>query len=115
MIGGDPNTEEGREFLKSRSPLTFVANIKKPLLIGQGANDPRVMQAESDQIVAAMKANKIPGTYALYPDEGHGFAKPNNRMSFYAIAEEFLGNCLNMPYQEVGDAVKDSSAVIEKY
>ncbi len=115
MIGGDPNTEEGKEFLKSRSPLTFVANIKKPLLIGQGANDPRVKQAESDQIVAAMKANKIPGTYVLYPDEGHGFAKPNNRMSFYAIAEEFLGNCLSMPYQEVGDAVKDSSAVIEKY
>jgi dipeptidyl aminopeptidase/acylaminoacyl peptidase len=115
MIGGDPDTEQGREFLKSRSPLSFVSNIKKPLLIGQGANDPRVKQAESDQIVAAMKANKIPGTYVLYPDEGHGFAKPNNRMSFYAIAEEFLGSCMNMPYQEVGNTVQNSSAVIEKY
>ncbi|MEI6187523.1 MAG: S9 family peptidase [Alphaproteobacteria bacterium] len=115
MIGGDPDTQQGIEFLKSRSPLSFVSNIKKPLLIGQGANDPRVKQAESDQIVAAMKANKIPGTYILYPDEGHGFAKPNNRMSFYAMAEEFMGNCMNMPYQEVGNAVKNSSAVVEKY
>jgi dipeptidyl aminopeptidase/acylaminoacyl peptidase len=115
MTGGNPDTEQGREFLKSRSPLTFANNIKKPLLIGQGANDPRVKQAESDQIVAAMKNHKIHGTYVLYPDEGHGFAKPNNRMSFYAIAEEFLGNCLGMPYQEVGNAVKDSSAVVEKY
>lgn len=115
MIGGDPDTQQGIEFLKSRSPLSFVSNIKKPLLIGQGTNDPRVKQAESDQIVAAMKANKIPGTYILYPDEGHGFAKPNNRMSFYAMAEEFMGNCMNMPYQEVGNAVKNSSAVVEKY
>jgi dipeptidyl aminopeptidase/acylaminoacyl peptidase len=115
MIGGDPDTQQGIEFLKSRSPLSFVSNIKKPLLIGQGANDPRVKQAESEQIVAAMKANKIPGTYILYPDEGHGFAKPNNRMSFYAMAEEFMGNCMNMPYQEVGNAAKNSSAVVEKY
>jgi dipeptidyl aminopeptidase/acylaminoacyl peptidase len=78
---GDPRTEAGKQFLLSRSPLTFADRIKKPLLIGQGANDPRVKQAESDQIVKAMKAKGIPVTYILFPDEGHGFARPENRLS----------------------------------
>jgi dipeptidyl aminopeptidase/acylaminoacyl peptidase len=69
---GDHRTEDGREFLKARSPLTYAENIRRPLLIGQGANDPRVKQAESDQIVQAMQAKGIPVTYVLYPDEGHG-------------------------------------------
>ena len=73
---GDPSTEQGRAFLEERSPLTKAHAIRKPLLIGQGANDPRVKQAESDQIVAAMQKKNIPVTYALYPDEGHGFARP---------------------------------------
>ncbi len=68
--------------------------IKKPLLIAQGANDPRVKQAESDQIVKAMKDKNLPVTYVLYPDEGHGFARPENRTSFYAVAEGFLAQCL---------------------
>ncbi len=112
MIGENPDTEQGKEFLQARSPLTFVSNINKPLLIGQGANDPRVTQIESDQIVTAMKNNKIPVTYALYPDEGHGFTKPNNRISFYAITEEFLGKTLNMPYQEIGASINNSSVVV---
>ena len=74
---GDPRTEEGKKLLAERSPLTHVAAIKKPLLIAQGANDPRVKQAESDQIVKAMKDKNIPVTYVLYPDEGHGFARPD--------------------------------------
>ncbi|GAB4163268.1 MAG: S9 family peptidase [Rickettsiaceae bacterium] len=92
IIGATAETEEGREFLKERSPLTFVKNIKKPLLIVQGANDPRVKQAESDQIVSAMKEHEIPVVYLLYPDEGHGLARPENRLSMYANAEMFLAN-----------------------
>ncbi len=76
---GDPRTPEGRALLTERSPLTYVDKITKPLLIGQGANDPRVKQAEADQIVAAMEAGNIPVTYVLYPDEGHGFARPANQ------------------------------------
>ncbi len=89
-IGGDPDTKEGERFLASRSPLTFVDRIKKPLLIGQGANDPRVKKEHSDLIVEEMKKKNIPVTYALYTDEGHGFMRPENRLSFYALTEEFL-------------------------
>jgi dipeptidyl aminopeptidase/acylaminoacyl peptidase len=106
---GDPRTDAGRALLRERSPLTYVQNISRPLLIGQGANDPRVKQAEADQIVAAMQAKKIPVTYVLYPDEGHGFARPANRTSFYAVAEAFLSQCLGGRFEAVGDDFKDSS------
>jgi dipeptidyl aminopeptidase/acylaminoacyl peptidase len=99
---GDPRTDQGKKLLEERSPLSKVDAIKKPLLIAQGANDPRVKQAESDQIVAAMKEKNIPVTYVLYPDEGHGFARPQNRTSFYAIAEGFLSQCLGGRYEPVG-------------
>ena len=89
---GDPAVEE--DWLWSRSPLSKVDNISIPLLIAQGANDPRVKQAESEQIVAAMQANGIPHQYLLFPDEGHGFAKPENRFIFYAAAERFLADHL---------------------
>ncbi len=85
---GKLETEE--EFLKSRSPLFKADQIKKPLLIAQGANDPRVKQAESDQIVAAMRRQHLPVEYLLFSDEGHGFARPENRLKFYAAAEAFL-------------------------
>jgi dipeptidyl aminopeptidase/acylaminoacyl peptidase len=100
---GDPRTEQGRKLLTERSPLTRVNAIQRPLLIAQGANDPRVKQAESDQIVAAMKAKSLPVTYVVYPDEGHGFANPANRTSFYAVAEGFLAGCLGGRYEPVGD------------
>ncbi len=106
---GDPRTEEGKKLLAERSPITHVAAIKKPLLIAQGANDPRVKQAESDQIVKAMKDKNIPVTYVLYPDEGHGFARPMNRTSFYAIAEGFLSQCLGGRYEPVGKDFEGSS------
>ncbi len=106
---GDPRTEEGKKFLNERSPLSHVDAIKKPLLIGQGANDPRVKQSESDQIVKAMTDKKIPVTYVLYPDEGHGFNRPQNRLSFNAVAETFLAQCLGGPYQPIGDDFKGSS------
>ena len=114
MVGGDPDTAKGRKFLQSISPLTYVKNIKKPLLIAQGANDPRVKQAESDQIVNAMKANKIPVTYLLYPDEGHGFARPENRISFYAVAEQFLAKNLGGRAEPIRDDFKGSSIKIEQ-
>jgi dipeptidyl aminopeptidase/acylaminoacyl peptidase len=95
---GNPDTEE--EFLKSRSPLFFVDRIKIPLLIAQGANDPRVKQAEAEQIVAAMQSKGIDYEYMLFPDEGHGFAKPENRLKFYATAEKFLATHLGGRYEE---------------
>jgi dipeptidyl aminopeptidase/acylaminoacyl peptidase len=89
---GDPAKDA--DFLWSRSPLSRADNISIPLLIAQGANDPRVKQAESEQIVAALKAAGIDHEYMLFPDEGHGFAKPENRLRFYAAAERFLAKHL---------------------
>lgn len=109
---GDHRTEEGREFLKSRSPLTYADRIRKPLLIGQGANDPRVKQAESDQIVQAMQAKNIPVTYVLYPDEGHGFARPENNMSFSAVAEAFLAGILEGRFEPIGDDFNGASITV---
>ena len=106
---GDPRTEAGRKLLAERSPLTRVAAIAKPLLIMQGANDPRVKQAESDQIVAAMQAKKLPVTYVLFPDEGHGFARPENRTAAYAVSEGFLSQCLGGRFEPVGDDFAGSS------
>ncbi len=91
---GDPDTEEGRVLLQERSPLHQAGRIRRPLLIAQGANDPRVKQAEADQMAAAMKANGVPVTYLLYPDEGHGFVRPENNLAFTAVAESFLARCL---------------------
>ena len=106
---GDPRTEEGLALLEERSPLTHVENIRRPLLIAQGANDPRVKQAESDQIVDAMNEREIPVTYVLYPDEGHGFAVPENRLSFYAVAEGFLADCLGGRYEPIGEDFRGAS------
>jgi dipeptidyl aminopeptidase/acylaminoacyl peptidase len=108
---GDHETEEGREFLLSRSPLSFVERIQRPLLIAQGAQDPRVKRAEADQIVAAMTEKQIPVTYLVYPEEGHGFARPQNRFAFYAVAEAFLAEHLGGRYEPIGDAFTD--AVLE--
>jgi dipeptidyl aminopeptidase/acylaminoacyl peptidase len=109
---GDHTTEEGKKFLEERSPLTHVSRIRKPLLIGQGANDPRVKQAESDQIVKAMQEKKIPVTYVLFPDEGHGFARPPNRLAFNAVAEAFLARYLGGRYEPIGEAFDDSTIAV---
>lgn len=106
---GDPRTEEGRKLLKKHSPLNYVENIRVPLLIGQGANDPRVKKTESDQIVEVMNEKNIPVTYVLYPDEGHGFARPENRLSFFAITEAFLAKFLGGSYEPIGDDFNNSS------
>ncbi|HEX3714248.1 MAG TPA: S9 family peptidase [Trebonia sp.] len=95
---GNPKTDE--EFLWSRSPLSRAHDITIPLLIAQGANDPRVKQAESEQIVAALTDAGIEHEYMLFPDEGHGFAKPENRIKFYTAAERFLAKYLGGRYED---------------
>lgn len=102
---GNPETEE--EFLKSRSPLFKVDQIKIPMLIAQGANDPRVPQAESEQIVEALKEKGIDHQYMLFPDEGHGFAKPENRLKFYAATEKFLAKYLGGRYEEAPEDTEE--------
>ncbi|TPW19172.1 MAG: dipeptidyl aminopeptidase/acylaminoacyl peptidase, partial [Elusimicrobia bacterium] len=82
--------EKEPAFLRERSPLFSAERIKIPLLIAQGANDPRVKQAESEQIVSVLKAKGKAVEYMLFADEGHGFARPENRLRFYAAAEAFL-------------------------
>jgi dipeptidyl aminopeptidase/acylaminoacyl peptidase len=109
---GDPTTAEGLALLKERSPLYKADQISRPLLIGQGANDPRVNVAESEQIVAAMKAKNIPVTYVVFPDEGHGFARPVNNIAFNAVAENFLAKCLGGRAEPIGGALKGSTAQV---
>jgi dipeptidyl aminopeptidase/acylaminoacyl peptidase len=109
---GEMKTPEGRKFLESRSPLFRAEKIQRPLLIGQGANDPRVNQAESDQIVKALKAKSIPVTYVLFPDEGHGFARPENRKAFNAVAEAFLAEHLGGRFEPVGADFAGSTIVV---
>ena len=106
---GDHRTPEGKKFLTDRSPLSRVDKIQRPLLIGQGANDPRVKQSEADQIVKAMKAKNIPVVYALFPDEGHGFARPENRLAFNAVTEQFLAKTLGGYAEPIGDDLTGSS------
>lgn len=106
------DTEEGAKSLKERSPLTYVNRINKPLLIAQGAFDPRVKQAEADQIFEAMQRNKIPVVYALYPSEGHGFANPNNRLSFYAMTEQFLSIILGGRAEPIGKDFQGADFVL---
>jgi dipeptidyl aminopeptidase/acylaminoacyl peptidase len=89
---GNPETDA--DFLWSRSPLSRVEQITAPLLIAQGANDPRVKVSESEQIVARLVEAGIDHEYLLFPDEGHGFAKPENRLRFFATAEAFLARHL---------------------
>jgi dipeptidyl aminopeptidase/acylaminoacyl peptidase len=95
---GNPDTEA--DFLWSRSPLSRVDDIRIPILVAQGANDPRVKQAEAEAIVGALTDKGIDHEYLLFPDEGHGFAKPENRLRFYAAAERFLARHLGGRFEE---------------
>ena len=99
---GNPTTPEGKALLVERSPLTSAAKIKTPLLIAQGANDPRVNHAESEQIVVALRDRGFPVEYLLIPDEGHGFARPVNNMAANMAAEQFFAKYLGGRYQEGG-------------
>ena len=91
---GNVDDPKDAELIHNASPLFRADKIVRPLLIGQGANDPRVNVKESEQIVSAIEKNGGNVTYVVYPDEGHGFARPENRIDFNARAEKFLGSCL---------------------
>ena len=97
---GNPATPEGKKQLERQSPLNSAGKIKTPLLVVQGANDPRVKRAESDQIVIALRDRGFPVEYLVAPDEGHGFARPVNNMAMFASAEKFLAHHLQGRYQE---------------
>jgi hypothetical protein len=97
---GDPSTPEGKAQLERQSPLNSAGKIKAPLLVVQGANDPRVNKAESDQIVIALRDRGFPVEYVVAPDEGHGFARPVNNLAMFAAAEKFLAKYLGGRYQD---------------
>ena len=97
---GDPDDANDRARLESQSPFFHAENIKAPLLVIQGANDPRVKKAESEQIVVALRDLKRPVGYLLAPDEGHGFAGRENRLAMFAEIERFLGEHLNGRFQD---------------
>jgi dipeptidyl aminopeptidase/acylaminoacyl peptidase len=110
---GDPATEQGRAFLTERSPLTHIDRAVRPILIAQGMKDVRVVAAESEQMVSALKGRGVPVTYITFADEGHGFARPENRMAFYAVTEAFLAKHLGGRAQAIGDDFKGSSLKVE--
>ena len=97
---GDPDTKEGQARMHEASPLFSADRISKPLMIVQGANDPRVKQAEADQIVIALRDKGHDVSYLLAEDEGHGFAKPINRMAMYAEIEAFLAGQIGGRFQK---------------
>lgn len=97
---GNPNTPEGKAQLMKQSPLNSADKIRTPLMIVQGANDPRVNKREADQIVVALRDRGYPVEYLVAPDEGHGFARPVNNMAMIAAAERFLAQHLGGRYQE---------------
>ncbi|WP_279350598.1 S9 family peptidase [Erythrobacter litoralis] len=109
---GDPSDPAAREAMIERSAISRIDDIRVPLLVGQGGNDPRVTKPEADNLVEAMQAKNLPVTYINYPDEGHGFQKPENRLSFFAAMEGFLGTCLGGRVQPVGDAFQGSSGQV---
>jgi hypothetical protein len=110
---GNPNTPAGKAQLERQSPLNSAAKIKAPLLVIQGANDPRVNRAESEQIVVALRDRGFPVEYILAPDEGHGFARPINNLVLFTSAEKFLAKHLGGRYQEsMTPAITERMAVL---
>lgn len=109
---GDCSTAEGQALLAERSPANYVDRIKRPLLICQGANDPRVKKNESDQIVQFMQQRNLSVTYVLFPDEGHLLVRPENRIAFYAVVEAFLSKHLGGRFEPVGDDFQGSSIMV---
>ena len=110
---GDPDTEAGRAFLAERSPINHLDRATKPILIAQGVNDVRVVAAESEQMVKALKNRDVPVTYVTFSDEGHGFVRPENRLAFAAVAEAFLAKHLGGRYLPIGNDFTGSTIKIE--
>ncbi|RYE05991.1 MAG: S9 family peptidase [Rickettsiaceae bacterium] len=109
---GPWDTKEEREFLASISPINHIDKITKPLFIAQGVHDPRVKQNESDQIVSAMRSKNIPVIYALYQDEGHGFIRPENKLSYFAMIEQFLSKVLGGKAQAIDDDLRGADFIL---
>ena len=109
----DPGTEAGRAFLAERSPINHLERATRPILIAQGMRDVRVVAAESEQMVTALKQRGVPVTYVTFPDEGHGFVRPENRLAFYGVTEAFLAKHLGGRYQPIGNDFAGSSLRVE--
>jgi dipeptidyl aminopeptidase/acylaminoacyl peptidase len=112
-VFGDPRTPEGRTYLQQRSPATRVNELVRPILIAQGANDPRVRKIQSDQFVAALKRRHVDVTYAVFPDEGHGFVRDANFLAFAAISEAFLHQCLGGMLEPIAPDLRGSSLQLQ--
>ena len=110
---GDPRTDAGRADLLARSPISRVQDIEASLLIMQGANDTRVLQSQSDEIVQTMQQKGLPVTYVVFPDEGHGLRRNENRNAFTAIMEGFLHSCLGGRFEPLGKSLEGSSLHVE--
>src|SRR5882672_2362858 len=115
---GDPATADGKAQLERQSPLNHAGKIKTPLLVIQGANDPRVNKREADQIVIALRDRNYPVEYLVAPDEGHGSARPINNMAMFATTEKFLAKYLGGRYQEsmtpeIGQRLKEISVDVK--
>lgn len=106
---GDWTAPAGRRDLLAHSPLTHASDVRAPLLIVQGTNDPRVKETESAQMAKAVQQNGGTVTYLRYEDEGHGFSDKHNRRSLAAIMEVFLSRCIGGSYEDLGDALVGSS------
>jgi dipeptidyl aminopeptidase/acylaminoacyl peptidase len=112
---GDPDKSEDRAYLTRASPLFSANQIHIPMLIAQGANDARVKPAESEQIVAALAKNHQHGTYVVYTDEGHGFARPENNIDFEARVERFLADKLGGRFESMNtERAPGSTAVVRQ-
>lgn len=109
---GDPTTEAGRALLAERSPIFRADAIVRPLLVAQGANDPQVKKAQSDQLVEALRSQGAAVTYLVFPDEGHGFTRPENEIALRAVAEHFLAQCLGGRAEPFGKSLRSSSLII---
>ena len=109
---GDVRTDEGRTFLMDRSPLTCVEDITRPLLMACGGNDARVTVSEAQVIADTLQRQGIPVTMVVYPDEGHGLTRPENRLSFFAVAEAFLADHLGGRAEPIGSDFDGSTIQI---
>ncbi|HTB71828.1 MAG TPA: alpha/beta fold hydrolase [Polyangiaceae bacterium] len=109
---GDWRTDDGKKLLADRSPGTHVDGIKSPLLIGQAKDDPRVREADTAAFVAALKAKRVPVTYAVFADEDHGLDDLANRTSFGVLTEIFLAQCLGGPFQPIGEDIAGSTMTV---
>ncbi|HEX3769339.1 MAG TPA: prolyl oligopeptidase family serine peptidase, partial [Polyangiaceae bacterium] len=109
---GDYRTDEGKKLLLDRSPSSHVADVRVPVLIGQGKDDPAVKEADTAQFVAALKAHRVPVTYAVYDDEERTLTDPTDMTSFHAVAEVFLAQCFHGTYKPIGNDLDGSSIAV---